>query len=55
METENKQNAMIWWESLHIDSQYELASKVYPTWKFKVVSASHLMIERIYNQYKNEK
>lgn len=55
MESENKQNAMSWWRSLHIDSQYEWAAKIYPiTWKFKIVSATHLMIERIYNQYKNE-
>lgn len=54
MENTNRQDALSWWRSLDIDEQYEWSKRVYPTWKFSMVSASSSMIERIYVRYKNE-
>ena len=50
----NRELALSWWRSLSIDEQYNWAKRVFPTWKFTMVSASSSMIERIYNRYKLE-
>ena len=50
----NRELALSWWRSLSIDEQYNWAKRVFPTWKFGMVSASSSMIERIYNRYKLE-
>ena len=50
----NRELALSWWGSLSIDEQYNWAKRVFPTWKFAMVSASSSMIERIYSRYKLE-
>jgi hypothetical protein len=50
----NRELALSWWGSLSFDEQWVWSKRVFPTWKFSMVSASSSMIERIYNRYKIE-
>jgi len=50
----NRKDALEWWNTLSFDDQWDWAKRVFPTWKFGMVSASSSMIERIYNRYKLE-
>ena len=54
MENNNRKDALEWWRGMSMDDQYDWAKRVYPTWKFVMVSSSSSMIERIYNRYKNK-
>lgn len=48
----NRTDALSWWESLDWDTQYNWVKRVYPDWKFRIVKSSPSMIEKIYNRYK---
>ena len=50
----NRKDALEWWNTLSFDDQWDWASRVFPDWKFRIVSSSSSMIERIYNRYKNK-